>query len=220
MNHQKYTEISEECNRYGAKLIAVSKTKPVAQIKEFYDAGHRAFGENKVQELVDKKAQLPPDMEWHLIGHLQSNKVKYIAPFVALIHGVDNEKLLIEINKQGQKIGRKINILLQVYIAQEETKFGWSEEDLMQFLNKKKHQNLDYTNICGLMGMATNTANLSQIRKEFNGLKLLFDKLTQSFFDQKNDFNTLSMGMSSDYKIALEEGATMIRIGSMLFGER
>lgn len=219
MNHQKYTEISEECNRYGAKLIAVSKTKPVAKIKEFYDAGHRAFGENKVQELVDKKAQLPSDMEWHLIGHLQSNKVKYIAPFVALIHGVDNEKLLIEINRQGQKIGRKINILFQVYIAQEETKFGWSKEELIRFLQENKQQNLDYINICGLMGMATNTADLSQIRKEFKELKLLFDKLKQDFFDHEKDFNTLSMGMSSDYKIALEEGATMIRIGSTLFGE-
>lgn len=220
MNHQKYIEISEECNRYGAKLIAVSKTKTVAQIKEFYDAGHRAFGENKVQELLDKKEQLPTDIEWHLIGHLQSNKVKYIAPFVALIHGVDNEKLLLEINKQGQKIGRKINVLFQVYIAQEETKFGWSKEELILFLQEQKHQNIDYINICGLMGMATNTDSEAQIRKEFSGLKLFFDKLKQDFFEQEKDFNILSMGMSSDYKIALEEGASMIRIGSTLFGER
>src|SRR3989344_5269763 len=192
------------------QLIAVSKTKPVSLIQEVYQAGQRAFGENKVQEMVDKYEQLPKDIEWHLIGHLQSNKVKYIAPFVSLIHSVDSLKLLIEINKQAEKNNRIINCLLQIYIAKEETKFGLSFEEAEQLIHSKELTELKNIKITGFMGMATNTDKKEQIANEFKSLK--------QFYDQFSDFSifnfqlsNLSMGMSSDYLLAIEQGSTMIR---------
>jgi pyridoxal phosphate enzyme (YggS family) len=193
-------------------LVAVSKTKPVEDIKELYDLGHRDFGENYVQELGEKYPLLPQDIRWHYIGHLQSNKVKYIAPYVHLIHGVDSLKLLKEINKQAQKNNRVIHCLLQVYIAQEETKFGLDEKELSELLASGEFSELKNVKVQGLMGMASFTEDTNKIRNEFMHLKSLFDK-----YDQ---FTTLSMGMSSDYTIAIEEGSTMVRIGSLLFGHR
>jgi pyridoxal phosphate enzyme (YggS family) len=198
------------------QLVAVSKTHPADAVMEAYETGHRIFGENKVQELVAKYNELPKDIQWHLIGHLQSNKVKYIAPFVSLIHSVDSLKLLEEVNKQALKNNRVIDCLLQIYIANEETKFGLSFEEAEQLLSSEKLKML--TNICivGLMGMATNTENKEQIRTEFRSLKNFFEKLRTSNLKLR----TLSMGMSSDYQIAIEEGSNMIRVGSTLFGER
>lgn len=198
-------------------LIAVSKTKPNELIKEAYSTGHRDFGENYVQELADKHAQLPDDIRWHFIGHLQSNKVKYIAPFVYLIHGVDSLKLLEEINKQGKKNNRVIHCLLQVYIANEETKFGLSFDECESILTSELLTKLENVKICGFMAMATNTNDETQIRKEFKSLKEFQTQI------QKNinlELPILSFGMSSDYKIAIEEGSTMVRIGSSIFGER
>lgn len=198
-------------------LIAVSKTKPNNLIQEAYDAGQRDFGENYVQELADKQTQLPEDIRWHFIGHLQSNKVKYIAPFVYLIHGVDSLKLLEEINKQGKKHNRIINCLLQVYIANEETKFGLSFDECESILNSEIVSKLENIKICGFMAMATNTEDETQIRKEFKSLKEFHSEI------EKNSgikLPILSFGMSSDYKIAIEEGSTMLRIGSSIFGER
>ena len=197
-------------------LVAVSKTKPAEDIKALYDQGQRDFGENYVQELVDKQPQLPPDIRWHYIGHLQSNKVKYIAPFVHLIHGVDSFKLLKEINKQAQKQNRSINCLLQVYIAQEETKFGLDETELDALLDELNNNPLQNISINGLMGMASFTEDLNKVRSEFKELKRLYDKLKTKL----PPAGILSMGMSSDYKIAVEEGSTLVRIGSLLFGER
>lgn len=197
-------------------LIAVSKTKPNEMLMQAYEAGQRDFGENYVQELVEKHEQLPKDINWHFIGHLQSNKVKYIAPFVHLIHGVDSVKLLEEINKQAQKNKRVINCLLQIYIAQEETKFGFSFDECEHFLNSELFSQLKHINIVGFMAMASNTNDEAQIRNEFKSLK--------AFSSKSIIFNTspiiLSFGMSSDYKIAIEEGSTMVRIGSIIFGER
>lgn len=198
-------------------LIAVSKTKPNNLIQEAYDAGQRDFGENYVQELVDKQTQLPEDIRWHFIGHLQSNKVKYIAPFVYLIHGVDSLKLLEEINKQGKKHNRVINCLLQVYIANEETKFGLSFDECESILNSEIVSKLENIKICGFMAMATNTEDETQIRKEFKSLKE-FQTQIQKIINL--ELPILSFGMSSDYKIAIEEGSTMVRIGSSIFGER
>lgn len=198
-------------------LIAVSKTKPNNLIQEAYDAGQHDFGENYVQELADKHMQLPEDIRWHFIGHLQSNKVKYIAPFVYLIHGVDSLKLLEEINKQGKKHNRIINCLLQVYIANEETKFGLSFDECESILNSEIVSKLENIKICGIMAMATNTEDETQIRKEFKSLKEFHSEI------EKNSgikLPILSFGMSSDYKIAIEEGSTMLRIGSSIFGER
>jgi len=197
-------------------LVAVSKTKPIELIKEAYEAGQRDFGENYAQELEEKEIQLPKDIKWHAIGHLQTNKVKYIAPFVHLIHAVDSLNLLEEINKRAFKNNRKIDCLLQIYIAKEETKFGFSPEECVELLQSEEFKNLRHINIVGLMGMASNTSNNNQIRNEFHLLKILFDKL--SLHNPK--FSILSMGMSSDYKIAIEEGSTMVRIGSSIFGER
>jgi pyridoxal phosphate enzyme (YggS family) len=197
-------------------LVAVSKTKPVEDIKALYDQGQRDFGENYVQELVDKQPQLPADIRWHYIGHLQSNKVKYIAPFVHLIHGVDSFKLLKEINKQAQKQNRVINCLLQVYIAQEETKFGLDETELDALLDELNKNPLQNITINGLMGMASFTDDLNKVRVEFRQLKRLYDKLITKL----PQAGILSMGMSADYKIAVEEGSTLVRIGSLLFGER
>ncbi|GAB4138888.1 MAG: YggS family pyridoxal phosphate-dependent enzyme [Bacteroidia bacterium] len=197
-------------------LIAVSKTKPAELILEAYHAGQLDFGENKVQELVPKYEVLPEDIRWHLIGHLQTNKVKYIAPFVHMIHSVDSEKLLAEINKQAAKNNRVIPVLLQIYIADEETKFGFSFEEAETLLNKELSALYPNITVQGLMGMATNTDDESKIRSEFRTLKVFFDQLSRTHASIK----TLSMGMSSDWKIAVEEGSTMIRVGSALFGER
>ncbi len=193
-------------------LIAVSKTKPNEMLLEAYESGQRHFGENYVQELVDKEAKLPKDIHWHFIGHLQSNKVKYIAPFVYLIHGVDSFSLLKEINKQAQKNNRVIDCLLQIYIAQEETKFGLDFKEASDILNSVEFKELKNIQIKGFMAMASNTENEVQIREEFKSLK--------EFSKQFPDYNTLSFGMSGDYLLAIEEGSTMIRVGSSIFGER
>ncbi|MBI3218460.1 MAG: YggS family pyridoxal phosphate-dependent enzyme [Bacteroidetes bacterium] len=203
----------------GCRLIAVSKTKPNEQLLEAYEAGQRLFGENKVQELEAKYQSLPKDIEWHMIGHLQSNKVKYIAPFVALIHSVDSVKLLEEINKQGKKINRVIPCLLQVYIAKEETKFGLNEEEVLDLVNHFPNH-FTHVSIQGLMGMATLTDNQDQIRAEFKSLKNLFDQLSQQALPPSIIMKELSMGMSADYQLAMAEGSTLVRVGSTIFGER
>jgi len=202
------------------KLVAVSKTKPTADILDAYQGGYKVFGENKVQELVDKYEELPKDIEWHMIGHMQSNKVKYIAPFVHLIHGVDKFKLLKVINKEGKKNDRVVNCLLQFHIAEEETKFGLDLDEAHQMLSSDAYNELTHINIMGIMGMATFTDDEEKIRNEFKKLKSIFTNLQENYFADKQDFNQISMGMSNDYKIAIEEGATMIRIGSLLFGPR
>jgi len=208
-------------------LVAISKTKPVEAIQEAYNSGQRIFGENKVQEMCDKQLLLPTDIQWHIVGHLQSNKVKYIAPFVSLIHSVDSLKLLHEINKQAAKNNRIIDCLLQIYIAQEETKFGLNFKEAEQLLSSSAFQELKNIRIVGLMGMASNTDNTEQIRKEFRSLKNFFDKiktqdttLNTKYSILNTKYTILSMGMSSDYNIAIEEGSTMVRIGSSVFGER
>lgn len=215
-----FHNILQELKLFDARLVAVSKTKSVAEIMQLYDAGQRDFGENKVQEMQEKQAKLPQDIRWHLIGHLQTNKVKFIAPFVHLIHSVDSWKLLLEINKQAEKSKRVIDCLLQIHIAKEETKFGFNENELNLLLTDFSKADLKYVRICGLMGMATNTENESQIAQEFEQLHQLFVSLKQSYFSQMECFKELSMGMSNDYKIALKHGATMVRIGSLLFGSR
>lgn len=199
-------------------LVAISKTKPIEDILMAYHAGQKIFGENKVQELVDKYEQMPKDIQWHLVGHLQTNKVKYIAPFVALIHSVDSLRLLEEINKQGIKVNRKISVLLQIYIAKEESKFGLDEKELEEIL-KIKHS---FTNIQigGLMGMATNTEDENIVRKEFSHLKKLFDLVKSTYFSNDPAFKEISMGMSGDYLMAVEEGSNMVRVGSSIFGTR
>jgi pyridoxal phosphate enzyme (YggS family) len=197
-------------------LVAVSKTHPAEAVLEAYKTGHRVFGENKVQEMVDKAAQLPTDIEWHLIGHLQTNKIKYIAPFVSLIHSVDSLKVLKEINKQASKHSRVIPVLLQVHIASEETKFGFSEEELLDLTVNELQSSFPNVLVKGLMGMATNTDDEAQVRKEFATLNKLYQTLMQTF----SSFNTLCMGMSGDYKIAIEEGSNMVRIGTAIFGSR
>jgi PLP dependent protein len=201
-------------------LVAVSKTKPVSLIQEAYDAGQRVFGENKVQELVDKWEVLPKDIEWHLIGHLQSNKVKYIAPFVSLIHSVDSFKLLQEINKQGEKNNRVIPCLLQFHIAQEDTKFGLSFDEAEEILQSREFVEMHHISIVGLMGMASFVDDEEQIRDEFRNLNNYFMILKSNYFKYNPDFKVLSMGMSSDYTLAIEEGSNMIRVGSSLFGSR
>lgn len=215
VNKSNYERIKNELQAKAVTLVAVSKTKPVEDILELYELGHRDFGENYVQELVDKEAQLPKDIRWHFIGHLQSNKVKYIAPFVHLIHGVDSFKLLQEIDKQAKKQNRIIDCLLQVYIAKEETKFGLDENELAEVLKSE----LVNARVCGLMGMASFSDNMDLVRNEFRYLKILFDKHSKGP-TLNQELQTLSMGMSSDYKIAIEEGSNMARIGSLLFGER
>jgi PLP dependent protein len=202
------------------RLIAVSKTNPVEKIKEAYDAGQRAFGENRVQELSPKFEALPKDIEWHMIGHMQSNKVKYVAPFIHLIHSVDSYNLLEEINKQATKVKRTISCLLQIHIAEEESKFGFSEQEAFNLLHSDGIKNLNHIAIVGLMGMATFTDDKNQVRKEFKGLKTFFDKLKSSNLPSNVLMNELSMGMSGDFQIALEEGSTMVRVGSAIFGER
>lgn len=204
------SELSEQTS-----LIAVSKTKPVFQIMEAYEAGQRDFGENKAQEMTEKWEKMPKDIRWHMIGHLQRNKVKYIAPFVHLIHAVDSLKLLKEINKQAQKHNRTVNCLLQVYIAKEETKFGLDPEEVTNLLESDEFNNLKHIRITGLMGMATFTENTAQIEKEFQFIKSFFDQLKNKY-----GMHILSIGMSGDYPLAIKHGSTMVRIGSAIFGER
>jgi pyridoxal phosphate enzyme (YggS family) len=204
----------------GVKLIAVSKTKPNEAIIEAYQSGQRIFGENKAQELAAKQKDLPSDIEWHMIGHMQSNKVKYIAPFVSLIHSVDSLSLLQEINKQALKNNRTINVLLQFHIAEEETKFGFSMSEVQELLNSSAFKELKNIEVCGVMGMATFTDNQEQIKKEFKQLKAYFNQLKSAHFNEKERFNEISMGMSGDYLLAILEGSTMVRVGSSIFGGR
>lgn len=222
MNLQNNLEkIIQQLPENRCRLIAVSKTKPVTDIMKAYEAGVRDFGENKVQELVEKQPQLPADIRWHMIGHLQRNKVKFIAPFIHLIHGVDSAKLLRAINKEGEKINRKIPCLLQIHIAQEESKFGFSKEELYDMLHDQGLANMHHIAIKGLMGMATFTNDQEHIRKEFKSLKDLFEALRNETVALPDfTMEELSMGMSGDYAIAVEEGSTMVRIGSAIFGER
>jgi pyridoxal phosphate enzyme (YggS family) len=197
-------------------LVAVSKTKPIAALMEAYDAGQRIFGENKIQEMAEKYEAMPKDIQWHMIGHVQTNKVKYMAPFVNLIHGVDSLKLAQEINKQAVKADRVIDCLLQIHIAEEETKFGLDEQELTSLLSSSEFKEMRNIRIVGLMGMATFTDNKDQIKKEFTHLKSIFD----SFAVHNSQFTVLSMGMSGDYQLAIECGSTMVRIGSSIFGGR
>lgn len=220
MDLNNYRHITEELNSSGAKLVAVSKTKPAEDILLLYNAGQRIFGENKVQEMVQKYEALPQDIQWHLIGHLQTNKVKYMAPFVSMVHSVDSLKLLQEINKQAAKSQRVIDCLLQVFIADEESKFGLNKEEVIELLQSPEFASMKNIRICGLMGMATNTDDEAKIETEFAGLKELFNSLKAGLFKDAAYFKELSMGMSSDYKIALKHGATLIRIGSAIFGGR
>jgi pyridoxal phosphate enzyme (YggS family) len=218
-----YKKITEELLPRNVTLVAVSKTKPIKEILELYNQGQRDFGENYEQELSDKHEHLPHDIRWHFIGHLQSNKVKYIAPFISLIQGVDSKKLLSEINKQGKKMNKVIDCLLQVHISDEETKFGFDEKELAELFtsNYLNLPDLNNVRICGLMGMASFTKDMDKVRNEFKTLKSLFDKYSMlKPFAFKSQFSMLSMGMSADYKIAIEEGSTMVRIGSLLFGNR
>ncbi|WP_100627486.1 YggS family pyridoxal phosphate-dependent enzyme [Algoriphagus formosus] len=202
------------------QLVSVSKTKPVELLMEAYDAGVRDFGENKVQEIQEKQPQMPSDVRWHMIGHLQRNKVKYIAEFVHLIHGVDSFRLLREIEKQGKKVNRKIPVLLQIHIAEEESKFGFDREELFEMLENEDFKKFQHVHILGLMGMATFTENSDQVRKEFRSLKSLFEELKEKALPDFVEMQELSMGMSGDYQIAQEEGSTMVRIGSAIFGAR
>ena len=213
INLEAFQQLRAEMQAKGASLVAVSKTKPAEDIQALYEQGHRDFGENYVQELLDKEAALPKDIRWHFIGHLQSNKVKYLASFVHLIHGIDSEKLLREVDKQGRKAGRKIDVLLQVHIAREETKFGMDAAELEQAFGIST--SLENIRIRGLMGMASFTDDLGLVRSEFRQLKQLYDT-----YREARELDVLSMGMSGDYRIALEEGSTLVRIGSLLFGAR
>ncbi len=214
------SKLKKETEGRGVKLIAVSKTKPADVLMEAYNAGQRVFGENNVQEMVEKQEQLPKDIEWHLIGHLQSNKVKYIAPFISLIHSVDSLKLLQEIDKQAAKNKRIIDCLLQIYIADEETKFGLGFDEAIELLRSEDFLALKNIRIVGLMGIATNTDNEKQLKDEFYELHTFFNGIKTSFFRKEDSFKELSIGMSSDYKIAMEQGSTMVRVGSLIFGQR
>ena len=204
----------------GVKLVAVSKTKPEEDILAAYDVGQRIFGENKVQDLTRKYEELPKDIEWHFIGHPQSNKVKYIASFISLIHGVDSMKLLKMINKEAKKNERVIRCLLQFHIAEESTKFGLSAEEAREILTSDEFKALNHVEIVGVMGMATYTDDENQIRKEFKSLKKIFSELKNEYFSEADSFCEISMGMSDDYPLAVEEGSTMIRVGSKIFGAR
>jgi pyridoxal phosphate enzyme (YggS family) len=204
----------------GVTLVAVSKTKPEGLIMEAYHASHRIFGENKVQELVDKHEHLPDDIQWHMIGHLQRNKVKFIAPFVSLIHGVDSLKLLRVINKEGAKNNRVISCLLQVHIASEDTKFGLDENEVFELIESDEYKSFDHVKIRGLMGMATYTHDENRVIAEFGQLKKLFDDVSRQYFSGDDQFSILSVGMSGDYHLALKAGSNMVRVGSAIFGER
>jgi PLP dependent protein len=202
------------------KLVAISKTKPNEELMLAYNAGQRVFGENKVQEITNKSESLPKDIEWHFVGHLQTNKVKYLAPFVDLLHSVDSLKLLAEINKRAKSANRTIDCLLQIYIAEEESKFGLDLEETKAIVNSQQFAEFENVRVVGVMGMATFTEDEDQIRKEFKNLKNTFDCLKENYFADKAYFKEISMGMTNDYPIAIEEGATMIRIGSAIFGAR
>lgn len=217
---ERIIEFNNHLKQNNCKLIAVSKTKPVELIQEAYNAGQLDFGENKIQELRDKPGQLPDDIRWHMIGHVQTNKVKYIAPFIYLIHAVDSLKLLKEINKQAHKNDRVINCLLQLHIAREEHKFGFEKDELIEMLNSDEFKTLENIKIIGLMGMATYTDDQQQIRSEFQSLKIMFEKIKVEFSCPNLEMREISMGMSDDYPIAIEEGSTMIRVGSKIFGAR
>lgn len=218
MDKAKYFEILENCKKNNAKLVAVSKTKPIEAIENFYALNQRIFGENKVQELVEKAQVLPQDIEWHFIGHLQRNKVKYIAPFVQLIHAVDSISLLKEIDKRALQNKRKVNCLIQFHIAKEESKFGLKPKEYHSFFSEAML--FENVNIVGVMGMATFTNNTQQIEQEFELLANTFSAIKAQFFASKKDFKEISMGMSGDYSIALAKGSTMVRIGSSIFGAR
>ena len=222
VNEAVYQELKKALANKGVTLVAVSKTKPNPDIQALYALGQRDFGENYVQELVEKQTELPADIRWHFIGHLQSNKVKFIAPFVHLIHGVDSFRLLQEINKQGEKCSRVIDVLLQIHIADEETKFGLDEKEVIELLQYVEAQQdaLKNVRICGVMGMATATDNAEQVKAEFARLYAIYHNLQQSDFLGKAYFNTCSMGMSGDYQMAIEAGSNLVRIGSLLFGSR
>lgn len=202
------------------RLVAVSKFHPAEAIQAAYDAGQRIFGESKVQEMDEKHGKLPEDIEWHFIGHLQTNKVKYIAPYVALIHAVDSYKLLVEVNKQASKANRIIPCLLEIHIAQEESKYGFTFESCRTFLQEEAWKGLTNVRIEGVMGMATNTDDKNEIRKEFESLHRFFNELKEKYFKEQPYFKEISMGMSHDYKIAVAAGSTMVRVGSKIFGER
>ncbi|OOQ61766.1 YggS family pyridoxal phosphate-dependent enzyme [Mucilaginibacter pedocola] len=212
--------LKKETGGIGVTLIAVSKTKPAADLMEAYDAGQRLFGENMVQELVEKQETLPKDIQWHLIGHLQTNKVKYIAPFIAMIQSVDSLKLLQEINKHALKNNRTIDCLLQIYIADEDTKYGLGFDEAIELLRNPEYAELKNIRIRGLMGIATNTDNEKQIKEEYYELKTFFDGIKTSFFRKEESFDTVSMGMSADYQLAIEQGSNMVRLGSTIFGTR
>ncbi|MCW3124799.1 MAG: YggS family pyridoxal phosphate-dependent enzyme [Bacteroidetes bacterium] len=220
MNPDRYRQIQDTLVPYGARLVAVSKTRPEADIQQLYDVGHRLFGENKVQEMEGKQTNLPKDIQWHLIGHLQSNKVKYIAPFVSMIHSIDSLRLLAEVDRQAKKCNRVIPCLLQIHISGEETKFGLNQWEADELLSDPSMLTMKNIEIAGLMGMASNTDDTSKIESEFAGLKKLFDSLRMHYFIGKPAFRELSMGMSSDYLIGLKHGATLVRIGSDIFGAR
>lgn len=215
-----YQQLKTLCNENSAKLIGISKVHPVEKIKEVYDWGHRDFGENKAQELQEKQPQLPDDINWHFVGHLQRNKVKYIAPFVHLIHSIDSLKVLKEVDKEAGKNNRVIDVLLQVKIAQEPSKFGFEESEVLSLVESEDFKKLPNIRICGLMGMASLTDDKTQVRSEFRFLRNLFEQLANDQFQDKSHFKELSMGMSGDYEEALAEGSTMIRVGSAIFGPR
>jgi len=220
MNIQENIKLLKSQIPKSVKLVAVSKTKPNEDILEAYETGHKIFGENKVQDLAQKYESLPKDIEWHYIGHLQRNKVKFIAPFVSLIHAVDSLRLLQKINEEAKKHNRIINCLLQMHIADEDTKFGLSKVEVEQILENPEFDNLQNVKITGLMGMATYTEDKSRIKKEFEFLKSCFDDFKDKYFLNSDSFKEISMGMSGDFKIAIEAGSTMIRIGSTIFGAR
>ncbi|WP_024994012.1 YggS family pyridoxal phosphate-dependent enzyme [Phocaeicola paurosaccharolyticus] len=201
-------------------LVAVSKFHPNESIMEAYEAGQRIFGESKVQEMAQKYETLPKDIEWHFIGHLQSNKIKYMAPYVTMIHAIDSLSLLKEIDKHAKKVNRTISCLLQIHIAKEETKFGFSFDECRTMLNEEEWKKLDNIRICGVMGMATNCDDQKEIREEFNSLHTFFKEIKEEYFKDEESFKEISMGMSGDYEIAIEEGSTMVRVGSKIFGER
>lgn len=214
-------KIQKELLKTKTTLVAVSKTKPTSSIQAMYDKGQRIFGENRVQELAEKYEKLPKDIQWHAIGHLQRNKVKFIAPFVSMIHSVDSSRLLEEINKRAMENKRVINCLLQFHIAEEASKFGWqSVEEVLEFLNSPSFTKMNNIQIQGVMGMATFTNDTEQVRSEFKRLKAYFEDLKISYFADNHEFKEISMGMSGDYQLAIEEGSTMVRIGSLLFGKR
>lgn len=204
----------------GIRLVAVSKFHPVSALQEAYDAGQRVFGESHVQELVEKQQLLPKDIEWHFIGHLQTNKVKYMASFISLIHAVDTVKLLKEIDKQAERNSRVIDCLLQIHIAKEETKFGFTPDELRTMLQEGEWKQFSHVRICGLMCMASNTDDVKQIAGEFETVHTLFQEIKNDFFPTEESFKELSMGMSGDYEIAQQHGSTMVRVGTMIFGER